>query len=373
MAEKSYMTNHDSVKSFTNLNYVDLNTHEKIWKNIIDSHAFNQAVTVFLPTCSINVANEYFNKSLGSYYQVEAPLSLLLEPSFFDLYIKSDQYQLMMHSIETNLNSDDVVVLNPDGKLYLSLVKNTYETFGMEGIKRTKMDVKHDKHIIMVDLKSPNFKSGSKQYDRLKWCLENTLTATFKMVFCATDTLTGITMDIQWPSSTKSIVKMDMEPELETLTDINIPSFQHIGHDISQSPLENWDNEAMEALEWLGLAHLKASRIKKSNKELNPFISVYQTPNDLLKSQTGTLVKWKGFIPTSVIQNTMIITRKMMASGVTSEWTSLSVWGYKDSPYTWNKVQHYHYLNGENDYTFLLLPKVQSAYTYQLYGSHHIK
>ncbi|MBM6386987.1 MAG: hypothetical protein JSY10_23800 [Paenibacillus sp.] len=95
---------------------------------------------------------------------------------------------MMMHSIETNLNSDDVVVLNPDGKLYLSLVKNTYETFGMEGIKRTKMDVKHDKHIVMIDLKSPNFKSGSKQYNRLKWCLENTLTTTFKMVFCATDT-----------------------------------------------------------------------------------------------------------------------------------------------------------------------------------------
>lgn len=44
MAEKSYMTNHDSVKSFTNLNYLNLDTHENIWKNIIDSHPFNQAV-----------------------------------------------------------------------------------------------------------------------------------------------------------------------------------------------------------------------------------------------------------------------------------------------------------------------------------------
>lgn len=63
----------------------------------------------------------------------------------------------------------------------------------------------------------------------------------------------------------------------------------------------------------------------------------------------------------------------MMASGVTSEWTSLTVWGYKDSPFTWNKMQHYRYFNGENDYTFLLLPKTQSAYVYQLYGSHHTK
>jgi hypothetical protein len=51
-----------------------------------------------------------------------------------------------MHSLETNLNSDNVVVLDPNGKLYLSLVKNTFETFGMEAMKRTKMDIKHDKH-----------------------------------------------------------------------------------------------------------------------------------------------------------------------------------------------------------------------------------
>lgn len=112
----------------------------------------------------------------------------------------------MMHSIDTNINSDDVVVLNPNGKLYLSLVKNTYETFGMEAMKRTKMDVKHDKHsksnlirsytlslhanfflVVMIDFKSPTFKAGSNQYNRLKWCLENTLTSSFKMIFCATD------------------------------------------------------------------------------------------------------------------------------------------------------------------------------------------
>lgn len=230
----------------------------------------------------------------------------------------------MMHSLETNLNSDNVVVLNPDGKLYLSLIKDTYEKFGIEGIKRTKADVKHDKHIVVIDLKGPHFKPNSKQFNRLQWCLENTLTTTFKMVFCVTDSckeyiyntknfvisnmykkVTGTTVDMQWPAGTKSIMKLEMEAEMETLTDINIPSFQHLIKDINQTPTENWDNEAMEAIEWLGLAHLKANRIKRSKKELNPFISVYQTPHDLINSQTGTLVKWKGFIPTSVIQNTM--------------------------------------------------------------------
>jgi hypothetical protein len=111
-------------------------------------------------------------------------------------------------------------------------------------------------------------------------------------------------MDIQWPQSmTTSILKKKMEAELETLTDINIPTFENIKHSIDQKPTLDWDNEAMTAIEWLGLAHLKASRIKKTSKELNPFISVYQQPKPLLNSKTGTLIQWKGFIPTTVIQN----------------------------------------------------------------------
>ncbi|CAO3644236.1 unnamed protein product [Mucor hiemalis] len=243
----------------------------------------------------------------------------------------------------------------------------------MEAVKRTKIDVKHDKHIVMVDLNSPHFKPNSNQFNRLKWCLENTLTSDFKMVFCAIDQLTGTTVDINFPSLVKSIVKKEMEATIEALTEVDIPSFKDMEHDIGGKPTERWDSEAMHALEWIGLAHLKASRIKKIVKETSSFVSVYQTPSTLLQSDRGVLCKWKGLIPTTVIQHVLTNLRKMMASGVTSEWKSLTVWGYKDSPYTWNKIQHYNYYNGENDYTFLLLPKIQSAYTYQLFGSHHVK
>jgi hypothetical protein len=51
-----------------------------------------------------------------------------------------------MHTLDTNLNTADVVVLGSSGKLILSLVKNTFETFGMEALTRTKADKKHDKH-----------------------------------------------------------------------------------------------------------------------------------------------------------------------------------------------------------------------------------
>lgn len=112
-------------------------------------------------------------------------------------------------------------------------------------------------------------------------------------------------MDINFPSLVKSIAKKDMEATIEALTEVDIPSFKDMEHDIGGKPTERWDSEAMRALEWIGLAHLKASRIKKTVKETSSFVSVYQTPSPLLQSDRGVLCKWKGLIPTTVIQHVL--------------------------------------------------------------------
>lgn len=121
--------------------------------------------------------------------------------------------------------------------------------------------------------------------------------------------VTGTTMDINFPSTVHKISKQEMQAEFEAVTDINIPSFEKIDHTMDQRP-ESWDNDAMEALEWLGLAHLKANRIKQRKEKVDPFVSVYQPPLPLLQDHhTGTLVKFKGFIPTTCIQNVMTVVR----------------------------------------------------------------
>ncbi|KAL9537069.1 hypothetical protein MBANPS3_012113 [Mucor bainieri] len=130
MSEKTYLPNDEPLKSYADVNYLDLDQHQHIWKHIIDSHPFNRALTVFLPSCSINLATEHMNQHLGSYYQIESTLDFLLEPNFFQQYIKSD----------------DVVVLSSSGTLYFSLLKQTFETFGIEASGRSKADKKHDKH-----------------------------------------------------------------------------------------------------------------------------------------------------------------------------------------------------------------------------------
>ncbi|KAI8978420.1 ribonuclease P [Pilobolus umbonatus] len=279
-----------------------------------------------------------------------------------------------MHSIHSDINSDDVIVLYPDGRLYFSLTKDTYEKFGIQGLTRSKDDIKHDKYMIEIDLAAPSFKPINKAYERLKWCVENTLTHKFTFVCCAVDKVTGETLAVEWPTSyVTEIIKKEMKAEYETLTDINIPTLEAMAYPITQKPQEDeWSDQALEALEWIGLAQLKAKRIKVNDK-VDPFVSVYRSPSPFLSDNRGTIVRWKGLIPAQFIQNILILTRKLMVTGIATQWTSLSVWGYKNSPFTWDKKQHYAYINGENDYTVLLMPKVNTAYCYKLYGSHHIK
>lgn len=65
----------------------------------------------------------------------------------------------------------------------------------------------------------------------------------------------------------------------------------------------------------------------------------------------------------------------MMADKTLPSWAALTVWGYRDSPYTWSTQEHHYFLNGENDYTFLLLPTTDKDVTLihqKMLGTHHI-
>jgi hypothetical protein len=44
-------------------------------------------------------------------------------------------------------------------------------------------------------------------------------------------------------------------------------------------------------------------------------------------------------------------------------WAIINVWGFKDSPISWNKHEHGYFMNGENNYSFI----VYNDGTYILY------
>jgi hypothetical protein len=81
-----------------------------------------------------------------------------------------------MHTVETCLETDDVLVLEPSGKLYMSFTKETFETFGMTAKSRSKADVRYDKHgnsyILFIQSKEKtNFKTSHRDgYDGQGFC-----------------------------------------------------------------------------------------------------------------------------------------------------------------------------------------------------------
>jgi hypothetical protein len=62
------------------------------------------------------------------------------------------------------------------------------------------------------------------------------------------------------------------------------------------------------------------------------------------------------------------ICRKHMQK-IHAKWIAFSVWGFRDSPVSWCKHEHGHFVSGENDYTFVLWPD-KMYLLYQALGTH---
>lgn len=63
---------------------------------------------------------------------------------------------------------------------------------------------------------------------------------------------------------------------------------------------ETWKEWALDIHEWLGMAVIDADRIKASDV-VDPYLSTYQVPNPIKKSQKLTRLRWRGMIPAGFI------------------------------------------------------------------------
>lgn len=92
------------------------------------------------------------------------------------------------------------------GKLTFSLLKSTYQSFGIVGLSQSKADKQRQKHgmvkwtfihplfladlkslyhfciVVQIDVRDPKFVPGGKLYERLKWCLEANFKEPMEMV-----------------------------------------------------------------------------------------------------------------------------------------------------------------------------------------------
>ncbi|KAG0003791.1 hypothetical protein BGZ65_001349 [Modicella reniformis] len=89
-------------------------------------------------------------------------------------------------SVQSGIDTDDVVCLDGKGKLILSLTKDSYEQLGLTG-SPSKFNSGRQRYVVELDLRSPAMIPGKPGFERIKWCFENTLTKIFPMVLASVD------------------------------------------------------------------------------------------------------------------------------------------------------------------------------------------
>jgi len=282
------------------------------------------------------------------YYLVEMSLVDLLDSVFINTYLKKGNFYALSHN--SNVDTDSTFAIIPTGKLFLSLDKDTYEQFGLEGKLSSFPALKKRRKNITINLSAKDFIPGKKYYERVKWCLGRLSTVKF---LCSW-TLDSKISEIEFPQGAK-VSKIPLEISQKVYTPLKIPKLEGCIDKIDDSQGELMEN----FYEWLGLISCGATSSIDYSASVSSFVSSFECPLDFNENiKTCISIKAKGFIIPSVISYMVSSLRQLMSSSTTSEipWTCVHSWGFLDSPISWNENEHGYLLSGENDYTFVLLP-----------------
>ena len=174
------------------------------------------------------------------------------------------------------------------------------------------------KHIVRrwqihCDLRSPAFQQGAKGLERLRRACREVLTENVKWLLCedaAAETYIGgksedtpMETGEQMPASELEKVLADhlpiqciAKPETTHLADVRVPDMRP-SDSSSYSDQREANEDAMDLLEYLGLAALGAGRISRSD-DIDPFLSRWQIPNPTTASVDDLVsLRWRGLLP----------------------------------------------------------------------------
>ncbi|XP_024302077.1 ribonuclease P protein subunit p40 isoform X4 [Homo sapiens] len=107
--------------------------HKSRHRHLVQTHYYNYRVSFLIPECGI-LSEELKNlvMNTGPYYFVKnLPLHELITPEFISTFIKKGSCYALTYN--THIDEDNTVALLPNGKLILSLDKDTYEETGLQG------------------------------------------------------------------------------------------------------------------------------------------------------------------------------------------------------------------------------------------------
>ncbi|KAF8472079.1 ribonuclease P 40kDa subunit-domain-containing protein, partial [Kalaharituber pfeilii] len=330
-------------------------------KDIILPHPFNKQLDLLLPYASYELIKDEIQAHISSqvrpplrYHRMRIPLSAILAHDFFNKYIKIGNVVMLS---EGRIDVDNVYCLS-DGKLRLSLSKESYERAGLIGKPaRFGGGRKGQRWLVEFDLRSDKMMHGTKALERLVWCFSEVLKEPVTFLFCDLNQTTSQT-DCLILQKLKAIAR-DILPSISISESLIVPSFMPpLGtapDGSSDYAIEAWKEWALDLHEWIGMALIEADRIRADDK-VDPYLSNYQVNEPAKTARRIVTIRWRGMIAANYIESVCNdITTKLAAKSLPTEeaWTAITVHGFENSPISWGDESHGSLTGGENCYTLV--------------------
>ncbi|ORX85113.1 hypothetical protein BCR32DRAFT_325592 [Anaeromyces robustus] len=317
------------------IEYNSFKKNEESLKQKDKIHPFNNKVEILIPTSKeidFNIEND------TTYYVSNIPLGEFLTYDFVNKYIKNEEF--IAFSFKQRIDNDDVFAIT-DGKLYMNLTKDTYTSLGLVGKSSAIPINKQNRFVIEINLNENSYKPEGKLYEHVQWCMQHTLNKKFQFLIYSSKELEN--------EDLSDIKKYNIKNENTTFKNILIPSLKHITQPTKLSPI--WCSHATDIFEWLGMLACQSKRVL-GDYRVEPYYSVYKPPTPFKPGDVQS-ISYTGFIPSSFIRSIIKELRQIIIKE-RLPWASIILWGFSDSPITWNKKEHGYLMNGENDAAYLI-------------------
>ncbi|XP_055451040.1 ribonuclease P protein subunit p40 isoform X2 [Psammomys obesus] len=272
-------------------------------KHLVETHYHNYRVSFLIPECGL-LSKELKDlvMEIGPYYSVKnLPLHEFITHEFINTFVKKGSFSALTYS--TRIDEDNTVALLPNGKLILSLDKDTYEETGLQGY--------------------PSRYSGRKP---MKFSAEESTVMSY--------------------FSKYQIQEHQPKMSLSTVRELQCPVLQ-------SSALAGEPEEACSALElfdWLGAVFCSADL---NNQPYN-FVSTYCCPQPSTVIAQACLCTITGFLLPEKIHVLLEQLCHYFDEPKLAPWVTLTVQGFADSPVSWRENEHGFQKGGEHLYNFVV-------------------
>jgi len=247
----------------------------------------------------------------------------------------------------------------------LSVDKETYEQLGLEG-KKSSFPPKGRRFNITIDMMAATFREGKPFYQRCMWCFQERMHSTELLVSFFVD---GKSTDLA-PLNVFPCKKFPITFRSGVIPDVadarsGIKKWENVA---SKTLSEEENQEALHLLDYVGFLSCH-SLTSLRNQQTG--LSTYSNP--LIESTSSYFdvksLECSGFLAPHIVLCCLEFARGKLARKEV-EWVALHVNGFQDSPVSWGMREHGFFFGGENDYTFIMLPKEEQYILFIALGTH---